>query len=589
MTRYEGDYIVWGPPGTGKTHFLTKQVEAIGMTDPPPGYEPPVLICSLTHTAASEIAARNPILRRSRRVGTLHSHAFRALGNPKMVMPLIPEWNEQHPGLRLSEKESSRIEDAGDDWSGDTAADVLLSRCQLARARLVAPHIWAREVQEFSAKWEAFKEERGVMDFTDLIDHANLDETDPPVRCDIVIADEAQDLSALEFKLITRWSKWAGAGIFAGDPWQALYTWRGAHPELFENEDIPPEKRRVLKKSWRIPRSIQDFSMRWVRRLSTYKPLSYEPRDGDDGSIEENTSASWKFPEPAIDDTVRCAERGETSMILGSCAYLMTPTVNTLRANAVPFSNPWRIRNGAWNPLARRKGTNSAADRYLALMKIDKGMFGDQAGQWSAWDVVLWAFALGAGGIMKRGGKKRINDLRKSAGSRESAEQIRQELRGAPGDVFVDEVFLPAVSEMLMDLSLQCEIGKDSAERLGLGEDPARTLSRWYEDHLSTTMRRVSEYPIQVAKRRGVLAVTDTPKIYVGTIHSFKGAEADNVFIFPDLSAAASVAWSGESSTEAKDSVVRMFYVGITRAKKRLVICGHASPQHVPLDEAPRA
>jgi superfamily I DNA/RNA helicase len=66
-----------------------------------------------------------------------------------------------------------------------------------------------------------------------------------------------------------------------------------------------------------------------------------------------------------------------------------------------------------------------------------------------------------------------------------------------------------------------------------------------------------------------------TPRAIVGTIHSVKGGEADVVFLFPDLSRSAAKAYDGQGST--RDSVIRLFYVGVTRAREAVYICEPAS------------
>ena len=88
-------------------------------------------------------------------------------------------------------------------------------------------------------------------------------------------------------------------------------------------------------------------------------------------------------------------------------------------------------------------------------------------------------------------------------------------------------------------------------------------------------------YPVRVAERRGVAALLETPRVVVGTIHSVKGAEADEVVLLPDLSRVGAEAYEGRG-LGGKDSVLRTFYFGITRAKRRLVLCvGGRSPDRV--------
>ena len=72
----------------------------------------------------------------------------------------------------------------------------------------------------------------------------------------------------------------------------------------------------------------------------------------------------------------------------------------------------------------------------------------------------------------------------------------------------------------------------------------------------------------------------EDPKIIVGTIHSVKGGEADVVVLFPDISCVADeTCWW----TARKDELVRTFYVGMTRAREKLVICAPAGMRCVDL------
>ena len=57
----------------------------------------------------------------------------------------------------------------------------------------------------------------------------------------------------------------------------------------------------------------------------------------------------------------------------------------------------------------------------------------------------------------------------------------------------------------------------------------------------------------------------------MGTIHSVKGGQADVVYLFPDLSRAGDEQYQCVGA--ARDAVVRLFYVGVTRARQTLYIC----------------
>jgi superfamily I DNA/RNA helicase len=57
------------------------------------------------------------------------------------------------------------------------------------------------------------------------------------------------------------------------------------------------------------------------------------------------------------------------------------------------------------------------------------------------------------------------------------------------------------------------------------------------------------------------------PRIKLSTIHSIKGGEDDNILLIPDISYAAYKEYERNPSIEH-----RVFYVGVTRAKKNLHI-----------------
>ena len=79
------------------------------------------------------------------------------------------------------------------------------------------------------------------------------------------------------------------------------------------------------------------------------------------------------------------------------------------------------------------------------------------------------------------------------------------------------------------------------------------------------------KFPADIAARRGPRALLETPKVVVGTIHSVKGGQADVVYLFPG-----SLPGRGRAIRQggaARDSVIRQFYVGLTRARETLYIC----------------
>ena len=75
---------------------------------------------------------------------------------------------------------------------------------------------------------------------------------------------------------------------------------------------------------------------------------------------------------------------------------------------------------------------------------------------------------------------------------------------------------------------------------------------------------QVAAYIVSV-RRRGERILSATPRIRVSTIHRAKGGEADKVALLMDSTKAC-------AESEDQDAEKRVWYVGITRAKKELHI-----------------
>jgi DNA helicase II / ATP-dependent DNA helicase PcrA len=95
------------------------------------------------------------------------------------------------------------------------------------------------------------------------------------------------------------------------------------------------------------------------------------------------------------------------------------------------------------------------------------------------------------------------------------------------------------------------------------------TDAPWHDALTKIPLRDRTYY--RAIKRRGE-SLGQTPRIYIGTIHSVKGGEADNVLLIPNLTQRT---WEGYERD--RDDEHRTFYVGATRAKERLYLVAPSS------------
>ena len=514
------------------------------------------MVCSLTRTAATEAAGR---LDKSDavKIGTLHSHAFRALGNPEMVEGNLDNWNSTG-SYPLSG--SMDVDDPYTKTPGKTEGDEINERYHLLRARCADRAGWPGDVLRFAKQYEAWKTENDLADFTDLISWAiDAPLPDPP---SVIYADECQDHSRLELDLLRSWARQAGRLVIVGDPWQSLYGWRGAYPAMFQSDKVPADRRHVLSQSYRVPRAVHGAALRWVQRLSDYAPIEYAPRDAD-GVAELLHGADADNPAPLVDAALDQRRAGKTVMICASCSYMLRSVLAELRSRGAPYANPWRTKRGDWNPLTPGRGV-STGRRVLAflgpLLGEQREVFPFGANLeprlWSITDLALWVDMLSGRQVLQPNAKTEILAAAKGASA---VSQCVYSLT----DWFNDDA-IPFLDRMIR------------------GEVDRTTAVDWLAKRLLSKYGNATQYPLRVLEKSGPEAITEPPRLYVGTIHSFKGAEADVVYVLPDLSLSAIREWRFGDT----DGIVRMFYVAMTRARESLYVCDMAGGMSVPVWES---
>jgi superfamily I DNA/RNA helicase len=114
-------------------------------------------------------------------------------------------------------------------------------------------------VEKYLKYYNKFKQQNKLADFDDVIDNAQSEEfLDYIPNFELLIIDEAQDLSDLQWKLVNRLISKASKVIVAGDDDQAIMVSFGASPDAFLKlgGDF-----KILDKSWRVPKSVHDFVM----------------------------------------------------------------------------------------------------------------------------------------------------------------------------------------------------------------------------------------------------------------------------------------------------------------------------------------
>lgn len=511
---------IFGPPGTGKTTRLKSSVhhaaEKFGKDK--------VIVASFTRAAAKEIAGRQLDIPEDR-VATLHAHCFRALGNPKIAedSKMLKLWNEEHPTYKIGGGYVN-LDDPLDASVG-TEGDDLMRQMGVLRAKMIPSEKWPMRVKSFMIKWNIFKNEHSAMDFTDLIENCLIGTDTAPGTPAVGIFDECQDFVPLELALVRKWGAKMEYTVMAADDDQTLYQFKGADPKGFLEPDVPAEHKQVLNQSHRVPRAVYEYSKKMTGKISYREPKEYRPRD-EEGEVK-CLDSSYARPENAVAIAEKLVSSGETAMFLTSCGYMLTSVMRTLKESGLPYGNKYRETKRQWNPLETK-----AVGVVLSFCQSDR--------MWNHAELREIVPLISADCLIQ-GAKTRIE-----------MEEVDDEDR----ELSVKELLTYFKEQALSEI---------------LGEPSPR----WLLEHSIPSRRESIKYAVETYVRSGEHSLTQNPSITVGTIHSVKGGEADNVFLFPDISTKGFAQWV--SSREMKDTIYRQFYVGATRARKRLFLCQPAT------------
>ena len=158
----------------------------------------------------------------------------------------------------------------------------------LTSKQLVEADIEKGYYNQIVKNYEDFKAREKKVDFFDcLIKYVSNGEA-LPVK--VVMIDEAQDITALQWKVIDKAFSRAEKIIICGDDKQSIYTYSGARPDFLIklSKQFPVEH---LSMSYRIPYSVYKLSVAITNFIGAKTEQKAEPRmENGEGSIMQLNS-----------------------------------------------------------------------------------------------------------------------------------------------------------------------------------------------------------------------------------------------------------------------------------------------------------
>lgn len=264
--------IIVAGPGTGKTRALTYRIAHLVADQ---GVSPQnILAITFTNKAAAEMATRLSALLGSGAsdqmvIKTFHAFGALLLRDGGELIGLSPRF------VICSERERPTLLKQIYPKLGSRDLNQYLADISAAKNQLLGPDSVAESLAEVYQNYQRALEQRRLLDFDDLIFKAvRLLESHPDLlaacrqRYRWISVDEYQDINFAQYRLLRLLAGPETNLCVIGDPDQAIYGFRGADRAYFLqfNQDFPTAKTVHLSQNYRSTQLILDASEQVIEK-----------------------------------------------------------------------------------------------------------------------------------------------------------------------------------------------------------------------------------------------------------------------------------------------------------------------------------
>lgn len=525
---FDIEKAIIGLPGTGKTTTLQTEVMQELMDE---GYDfDDIAVSTFTNSMADEFQERAEeefaIYTGFDWFGSTHSLCMKLLaGNRTGSFNVVNHGKKKEfcnsEGYRFSLNAEYDDSNTADQEVGNALFD-LRDLCIYCLKDPVEDWKWAyrqinpdvrlseRVVAEFNSDFEEWKRENDMVSFIDMIKKCIDENLTPPVS--VLIEDEFQDKSPLELKLFEQWSQEIDRVYVAGDPFQAIYNFKGSKPGYMIQAFNQSDKSKILDTTYRFGDSLWNFSS------SILESKGYETPDLECDGDSQVERLSWmsyrrKVSEHQSDDCFHLVRskhlQDDVEKVLRKNGVISRINFNDDRT--VPYENYFEAVKSAVEVAEKAQSSIEG----LSSFSLDL-------------DEIEYLVYMAPETVFSRNKRKILKTL------------DTKEKTGTDFDL----------SEIFDQRNFMDVFTSDNPFHL-MNE---KRFREWYKH--KSTMASAYEQGEDLSKH-----ISHD----IGTIHKAKGKDADYVFL---LNASTStIKREGDPAEEA-----RVFFVGATRAAKKLYI-----------------
>lgn len=572
----EGACMVLAGPGSGKTFTITRRIEnLIKRCKVRPEA---ILVITFTRAAAGEMKERflsiMPQQGRLVTFGTFHGIFYGILKWAyKLGAESILSEDEKYRILQevLEKEEPESVEEK--DFVQDLLSEISLVKNHGADITSYRPGCCSQEL--FVRIYEAYEKKRCRMrklDFDDMLLETRrlfLERKDVlslwQEKFQYILIDEFQDINPIQYEVIRMLASPQDNLFIVGDDDQSIYRFRGAKPEIMLNfpKDYPNAQVISLSQNYRSTKKIVQIAGKVIQHNQKryQKTLTTDNEEGESVHIQElrNVAEESRYLITSIRERIRQGVKTKQIAVLYRSAADARVAAETFMEEQIPFVMKDRIFNLYEHFIARdicayfrlamgerdRKyflRIMNRPNRYISRNAIDKGRitFEDLRKYYSEMD---W---------MQERIEQMECDIRQL--SYMTPYSAIMYLRKSVGyDLFLKEyAYARQIKEEdLFDILYQLE------ERA----KECKSFAEWFTYIEEYTARLL----LQAEKKQ-----EDNDGVRFLTMHGAKGLEFDTVYIIGANEGI--VLYKKAETLDEMEEERRMFYVAMTRAKRKLVI-----------------
>lgn len=380
-----------------------------------------------------------------------------------------------------------------------------------------------------------------------------------------ILVDEFQDINQLQYDIVRLLAEPENNLFIVGDDDQSIYHFRGARPEIMLNftKDYPGAKKVVLDVNYRCSKRILDSAMKVIGRNKTrfQKELSTPNPEGEPVRLCEHANPREEY----LSVTAELRKRLEQGENLENTAVLLRTNqeaeglIAAFMERQIPFTMKEKLPNlfQHWicrNLLAYMRFAQGERSRKLFLEIMNR------PNRYISRDAVASDREISF---------ERLRNFYKDkdwmCDRLTTMETHLRILKGLPPYAAINFIRKGmGYEEYLQEYALYRKIKPEELgeimDRLSESAKGMNTLKEW-EEYIEDYTRKLEE---QAGKQK-------KEGVQILTLHGAKGLEFDRVYILNVNEG--SIPYRKAVLAPAVEEERRLFYVGMTRARKFLTLC----------------